>query len=669
MRTASKGSNVTDVDGYALTGDAQISAQLSEVAYMDDSIRPKYLNLGYTGASNAIVLHTYNGAYSDQDIAVYQPVADAPDSVPVWIAYKGTSDTYNLLKDLHLMQYPESQVFFDLLNKAYSFTRDYMNAQPQGRNVKMCGHSLGALQAHYTFHHLLQGTETNQASMLHRLDGVVCINPFIQATAFVKEIYDICQSTNNPLATVYNTKLVSHIIDSDISSLLLRDTNTSYGQVFVHPNKVDPLFSTLESISYFQYIHEWANHTYETWDYNPLHNITFEEMVEFLPERRYSFESYSQLYFHKFANAGSAPINISGAQGKDNNTVYANQPMLYHSDMNDYAWKVVRNYPLFTHANLTLSWTYTAYSQLYPNYSFEFRMAPNTSDIAGGENYYITVPKALPGSTNTAHGYLAAPTVAQAAATEPGHLPIELSASHVTPTSVNIIPRYLWAITPAVGFSHRRVITEVHHMGVWDETGDHVFIQMHPKYNGNNLASESADGPWYNSLIEYSDGSQMASLLAKNEVNGLSTQTNSELPASGDHKDSTIPDETILKVEWDSGAGSTSTGHYTITWTELAHGVLIKLTDLLYPNVDYAVSSDRWNNRPSLMDEVHLELVDYATSEFYVYSYAQSDLSRSTPYYFRSVNEWNSTLCVTTTKLNSQWFLKKLASTIVTGTL
>ena len=230
LRALTAAETTQAVTGHTLEGDARRAHQLSVISYLDDVDRPLFLDLGYRIGvdEQEPVLHKLIRT-THEHICIYEPTPNAGLNVPCFVVYKGTDDLFTLLKDLELMVFPSLPLFDRMMEDATSTAFAYL--QNTNRNAYFVGHSLGALQAYTAYHRLVQDGRVH-----HLLAGCIGLNSFIQATPDIKEIWEITKSTTNPLASQYSSRLVSHIVDADIASLLLRSPETTFGQVFIHPN-------------------------------------------------------------------------------------------------------------------------------------------------------------------------------------------------------------------------------------------------------------------------------------------------------------------------------------------------------------------------------------------------------------------------------------------------
>lgn len=646
--------------------DDAIAAKLSSIAYLGTE-RPDYINLGYlTPVSSVPIIHRRVVSMHEY-VTIYEAMARGTEMTESWIAFKGTDDLYTFYQDLvDLAAVPGSQ-FDSLFDEVTQVVASYMINNTPNVTVKFCGHSLGGLLATVVYHRLYQAGASLGAALSPRLGGVNCFQPFIRPTVDIQQVWGISNSTTNPAATIYQGALKYHVTMNDIASLLLLQPESTFGKVLMYDDADNAVPLSMEEFSTmpYQVFNERVNHTIGLWEIPDGFALPVEDL---LVMRDSNDEELTGLVSFKSFLSVRALHAHSGQQiagnifiREDETSVFKGSYPLGDHDGNFYSYTIQKFHDSYTyyHDIHRIALRYRASAAGVVGRQFEFTVYPEdlADDIVvmGFDNYVYIQPT----GGNSILGIPSENKLNNAKT-----LPMKLeTVSKSTLTDDDTKRRYLWTLEEAPqGFMRRTV--EPGPLYYWYTDATVVYVQMNPKYNGANLASDSVNAPWYASISDHNDGSHMVELLSRNEIMTTFGDSNSELPPSGDHRDATLPDESILKVEWHTGAGTDSYGHYVFTFTEAVNGGLVKLTDMSYPNMS---QTDVWNPASSLMDEVHLEKV--ADDEFYIWSYKQEDLAKETPLYFKSSNLWNGTLSVTSTKLHSEWYIKQISTTITTGTL
>lgn len=103
---------VTNLEsGHELTGDVRRAFHVSKLAYADN--RPAFLDLGIRATADnggeEPVLHRL--VHESVDLCIYEPLTNAPTNTPTFVGLKGTATMYNFVKDLALIEFPNTGLF------------------------------------------------------------------------------------------------------------------------------------------------------------------------------------------------------------------------------------------------------------------------------------------------------------------------------------------------------------------------------------------------------------------------------------------------------------------------------------------------------------------------------------------------------------------------------
>lgn len=624
------------MSNHTLTDDAKIAAQLSSEAYqpskrkVGDNDVGEFIDIGYDQSDGLRV--PYRRIYKSETVRIYEPFPGSSITAPTWIAFKGTDDMFTLLRDIDLMVTPRSHVLDYRFDEAFHAVYNYMTHTNTSRTVKMCGHSLGALCAVTAWHRMVKHVPL----VLQRMGPVYGFNSFIQATDDIIEAYSYAHGADQQVADLYSTSLIHHIVESDIASLLLLQSNTTFGTVYVHPNHENQnLLASLADITRDTYLNEIANHKMDNWDFDELQFAT--EVIPFYDGEQATFVSANRYDFHRFHTEDDDDHLALHGSLVEGSYIVAPQAVLnmepsnyvYHmrrlNDSTEWSYdsnlkKVSCVYVatnIHTHTENNMRFT------LNGNQGMLIQMRGTT---IGGDYQYVGVP--TDHVVNTANGF-----------------PIDA----VTQANVSgsDLQRFYWTEQTLFHIDTRREVT-FDPLSYWGNGLTEVNVFLQPKYRADTLLSTNAQAPFYLALTPTSDTTPLPCVYGRSQAQSVFSI---DLPPGGDHAYSVAPDETILRLTYNATQAA-----YNLEFTEQVNGVTYNLVGPWYTPLPDAEHITDWATGVVLNPRLYLER-SATDDSFYIYGFEVLDTHQTTKWYLRHSGAWNETLTYTKTKTNSEWYI------------